>query len=275
MSDSPWEALDGGTQDAWEDQYQDPDGGFSQPHRRDESSDTEDDGTTVTTIVDTYSMEVNLEGRDYSASLVHKCNKCNGEHVDSLRALEGFTVDVPYTPLHVGADKFGQGEGTLFSSVKVTGHLLRRVETRTRGAQNAAPQVTIAWERKDLDHVEQRDLVVLEEFGSVVDCVLGVEESSIGFVVPETEMFALALARVPILADDVGWSDDGRVIPDLAEALEGVERPIFRFTGGIGEAEMVLERRTGKETVEVGRVTLDVSRDGKRVAAKRYTPATE
>ena len=270
MPDSVWEELDGGTQEAWEDQFQDPEADFTMPHRRDESNETEDDGTRITTIIDTYS-EVNLEGHDFSAHLIHKCNKCDG-HEDSLRALEGFTVDVPYTPLHVAEDKFGQGEGILFSSVKVTGHLLRRVETRTRRAQQAAPQVEIVWERKELDHIEQRDLIVLEDFGSIVDCVLGVEESSISYMVPDTEMFALALARVPILADNVGWTDEGRVIPDLAEALEGIDRPVFRFVGGIGEAEMVLERHAGKETVELGRVTLEVSRDGKHVVAKRFTP---
>ncbi len=271
MPDSAWEELDGGTQDAWEDQFQDPDTDFSQPHRRDESRETLDDGTLIDTTVDTYAT-VNVEGREYAASLVHKCNKCNGGHVDSLRAVEGFTVDIPYTPLHVSDKKFGQGNGHLYSEVKITGHLLRRVETRTRRTPQAAPQVEIVWERKELDHVEQRDLVVLEEFGSIVDCILGVEESSISYAVPDTEMFALALARVPILADDVSWTDQGRVIPDLAEALAGIEGPVFRFVGGTGDAEMFVEHQVGKQRVELGRVSLDVSLDGRHVVAKVYTP---
>lgn len=271
MADGSWEALDKGTQDAWEDQFQDPDEEFTAPHRRDESREREDDGTRIHTIIDIYSY-ANIAGENSAAHLVHKCNKCNGGHVHELRAVEGFAVSVAYQPLHVGEDQFGQGLGTLYSAVKVTGQLLRPIETRTRRNAQAAPQVEIVWEIKELDHIEHRDLVVLEELDTVVDCVLGVQESSISYQEPDTEIFALALARVPILAEDAGWIDEGGVVRDLAEALPGLERPSFRFEGGLGAAEMVLVQYRGKRTVEVGRVAMDVSRDGKTVKVKRYTP---
>ncbi|MEA3246753.1 MAG: hypothetical protein U9Q74_11420 [Gemmatimonadota bacterium] len=271
MPDRPWEQLNAADSDAWESEYQDPQHSYHSPTRRDRHEETRPDGTRVATET-LVIADVTRRGGAFDNDLVHYCDRCDG-HEHRIRAVQGWAVDVAYTPIHVADGKFGQGRGLLYSSIIVTGTLTRRTETRTRPAGGGATHVAVVWETKVLDHTEQRDLVELEPFDSIVDCTLGIEDASFGYAPEGGELFAMALGQVPGLAVDVAWRDEGEVAAALTTALRGVERPVFRYGGDAKRPEMVVLSRTATRFTELGRVSLEISRDGATVSATGYRAA--
>jgi hypothetical protein len=193
MPDSDWESMSEVERETWERDYNEKKGDFSAPRSTRRTEKKEGNTETITTT-DTYSY-IEHKGRGVGYALTHKCIRCNGKHNDYLMMdiSEGGQMrpDLVYTPLHVNEEQWGQGTGSLYTSVSLYGSLTRRIETITkRGGRIVRKDVR--WEVRTIDHIENRDYVVLKPFSSIIDCKHSMNEDLLGMLTPFSEKMLVA-----------------------------------------------------------------------------------
>ncbi len=192
----------------------------------DHDGDTDADGWTTVRRVDTYS-QLTYEGQGDGAAVIHICNRCDDQHTDTFDPAVPFPTSRPHAP----ENKWGFRSGQKFSSVKVTGTVWRRTEIwKRRGNDNFQTNDVPRWEKRTIDHIEQRPYIAWTEL-LIIDCTHGVREQSISMLEgPDwlaTELFA-TIADSGFLTDKMAFMDEDELLMKAANLALELEAPSFR-----------------------------------------------
>lgn len=199
--------------------------------------------------------------------VIQYCNRCEG-HVDTLVEAKTLgALGVPYPRAHVEAGEYGHRNGNLYLRYQVRGTILRRIsqveiELQEGGSIESENDVSVRWERKTIDRVEQGPHVHWLDNMQAKDCEHRLGGDAFGYRGSDLGHELLAVLRETGLGDASTLLNDGEAIAEISSFAATLANPTFSIvmpespeSDSSLQLELVSLSDTGKPRIH-GRLTV-------------------